>query len=526
MANGLVAPKNLVINFRPSPRQYELWRLLQPDYCPHCGGHIIQKISGTDHLGHPIYEATCDQCGSTNLPHVILAGGAAGGGKSFIGSCWVISSCIRFPDLKAVVARKTIKSLMGSTYITILKVLKMWGLEENVHYKMNGLKGIMTFWNDSTITFTELELLPRDQEYERLGSNEWSIGFIDEVSEICEKGVEVLASRLRWNVASTFKTQRLLLSTNPCTTWVRSRFVQDDDGNPAMLASGDFYAPFSVFDNPDKDFVATYRANLEHIKDEATRQRLLWGNWDFVDTNIAAAYWKFNGSVHLVDGLKEKSYDPLKPIILSFDFNMAPFMSCLAVQIDYELKKIYILEEILGRPENKENNTPKFAKKIRTKYLNEQHTGGLLVTGDPAGLARSTQTESGVNNYTIIMSNLSSPILRPQKKLLKKQPSQVTRLEFVNSLFEGYGGWQIQIDMRCRRFTEDLIYQKKNADGTKSKAKVTDPKLGIKYEKYGHLSDCFDYLLCLFVNQSWRDFQSKNTGIETTVTPIYGGFEY
>ncbi len=83
------------------------------------------------------------------------------------------------------------------------------------------------------------------------------------------------------------------------------------------------------------------------------------------------------------------------------------------------------------------------------------------ITGDPAGLARSTQTEDGVNNYTIILSNMNNPILRAQKKLLNKQPPQVARLEFINSLFEGYDGWEILIDMRCRKFTEDGVSEEK-----------------------------------------------------------------
>ena len=47
MAVGLKAP-NIKIDFKPSPKQYELWKLLQPDYCPHCGGHISQKMSDSD----------------------------------------------------------------------------------------------------------------------------------------------------------------------------------------------------------------------------------------------------------------------------------------------------------------------------------------------------------------------------------------------------------------------------------------------------------------------------------------------
>lgn len=37
MVKGLKAPMGLTINFKPSPRQYEMWKLLQPNCCPHCG---------------------------------------------------------------------------------------------------------------------------------------------------------------------------------------------------------------------------------------------------------------------------------------------------------------------------------------------------------------------------------------------------------------------------------------------------------------------------------------------------------
>ena len=407
-------------------------------------------------------------------------------------------------------------------------VLRDWGLKEGINYKINNLEGILTFWNGSEVTLSELENIPSDPDFQRLGSNEWSVGMIDEASEVSERAVEVLFSRLRYNLENTFKIPRLLMTTNPCITWIRDRFVQDKDGNPAILQPGEAYVPFSVFDNPNKEFVATYRAALDKITDRATKERLLYGNWDFVDTNEAAAYWNFDGARHLVTNLREKVYNPLKPIISSWDFNVQPYMSTLSLQIDYEHKKVYVLDEILGKPEEKENNTPKLSRKIANKYLTEKHLGGLFITGDPAGLSRSTQTEEGVNNYTIIMGNMDNPILRVQKKLLTKQPAQVTRLEYVNSLLNGYDGWEILIDMRCRRLTEDLVYQKKNADGTKSKAKVTDPKSGVKYEKYGHLSDCLDYALCLFLNNTWVKFQKKGKGstIETTTTPIYGGFSY
>ncbi len=448
--------------------------------------------------------------------------------NSYLGSCWLISSCMRWPDMRMVVARKTLKSLRESTWNTIQSVAKTWGLEETLHYKINNLSGEMIFWNGSRIIMKEMAYSPSDPDYLRFGSSEFSGGFIDEVGEVDQRGVDVLFSRLRWRVADTFKVPKLFMSTNPCLGWVRDRFVLDENAEPVVCRPNEMYIPFSVYDNPDKNFVNAYVGALYKISDPSVRERLLFGNWLYVDVNDAACYWKFDGAKHLIEGLRETKYDPLKPLILSFDFNVAPYMSCLMAQMDYENKVVYILEEILGRPEAKENNTPRFAEKIKRILLNMGHTGGVVVTGDPAGLQRSTVTEDGVNNYSILLSILDSPQLRPKKRLLSKQPSQITRLEFVNGIFDGYQGWSIQIGLKCRKLIEDLINQRKEMDGSKSKAKITDPKLGIKYERYGHLSDTLDYLLVLFLNEPWKKFNSNgNNGIVTfNGTPIYGSFEY
>ena len=107
--NKLKAPRNIHIDFSPSPRQYELWKLLQPNYCPHCGAEIEQVLVGYDQQRNPQYKPQCKHCKSQNLPQLILGGGAACGGKSYVGSVWLVSSCMRFENIRAVVARKTLK---------------------------------------------------------------------------------------------------------------------------------------------------------------------------------------------------------------------------------------------------------------------------------------------------------------------------------------------------------------------------------------------------------------------------------
>lgn len=448
--------------------------------------------------------------------------------NSYLSSVWLVSSCIRFPDIRAVVARKTLKSLKESTWNTIRMVIKQWGLVEDEHYHINNVAGTLRFWNDSVIIMLDLADQPSDPNFERFGSMEATIAACDEVSEVSQKAIEVLFSRLRWKTHETFKVSKMLLTTNPTTNWIRGRFVQDDNGDRVTPREGEAYVPFSVFDNPDIAFRQTYEAALNKISDQATKERLLYGNWDFVEANDMAIYNRFDGAVHLVTGLKERVYDPTRPLITVWDFNVAPHMSVLLAQIDYDMRKVYILEEVLGTAAAKENNTPALARRMKKKLLLDKQIGGVDVTGDPAGLQRSTASEDGINNFTVISETLGQGVLRPRVKLLKKQPPQITRCEFVNEVLDGYNGWELRIDLRCRKLTEDLIYQTKNEDGTKSKQKVTDPKTGVKYEKYGHLSDCLDYLLCYYLRDSWHKYKNGNAGNYQVVSTamLHEGFNY
>lgn len=75
---GLEAPKNLVIDFKPSEKQYELWKLIQPNSCPVCGGEIESVEVEAEREGFKDYKPTCVKCGNQNIPQIVLAGGAAG----------------------------------------------------------------------------------------------------------------------------------------------------------------------------------------------------------------------------------------------------------------------------------------------------------------------------------------------------------------------------------------------------------------------------------------------------------------
>ena len=530
MARKLYAPKGLVINFKPSVEQMAVWESLMPNHCDKCHQDGLEiKQTGYDEHGNPIHEVVCSHCGNTNISENILQGGAAGGGKSYLGCVWLASSCIRFPGILMAVARLTLKSLRETTWATLLRLLGSWGLKEDVHYHINNQYGYLEFWNKSVIQMVELAPSLKDPDYNSLGSLEITGAFIDELSEIPEKAAEVLASRIRFKVAETFVVGKICASTNPCLGWVRSTYVIDDDLEPVKLQKGYRYHPFTVFSNPDEKFRQIYINRLRKIRDKATRERLLYGNWVYPSENSMAAYWNFDGEKNLAMNVKEKHFDPLRPVILSLDFNVNPYMSCLCTQIDYDNKCVYVFPEYVGYSKDKLNNTPAFSRHLVNAMRTIRACANVILTGDPAGRARSTQTEDGVNNFTILSDEFKRNGFRVSTKLFDKQPSQVTRLEFVNELLNGYEGWQILIDVRCRRLTEDLTYQKKNPDGTKEKKKV-QMEGGEKAEKYGHLSDCLDYVLTYFLRESYNRYRNgSSSSMVATVSgsgQVYDAFGY
>ena len=426
-----------------------------------------------------------------------------------------------------VIARKELKNLIGTTWSTMLGILNEWGLEQDVNYHINNQRMVLTFWNGSTITGMELAPSPSDIHYDRLGSLEISGLFIDEVAEIQEKAVEVIQSRIRYKIEETFIVGKLLASCNPTTGWIRGRFVQDDDGNPVKLGKGMRYLPFSLFDNPNEKFRMVYYNRLRKIRDKATRDRLLWGNWDFQDDLKMAVYHNFDGEKLLVQGLFEKRYDKMKPLIISHDFNVNPYESALMIQINWELKEVYVLREIIGKADDKLNNTPAFGRFIANEVKNMGHIGGVNITGDPAGMARSTQTEAGTNNFTIIDKCFVARDIHTKIQVFNTQPAQIRRIEFINELMIGLYGWKIFVDLKCRRLTEDFNCQMKNPDGTKEKKKVLMDD-GTRAEKYGHLSDCFDYALCYYLNNEYNKFINGEAEIVTTsdTGDMYDSFSY
>jgi hypothetical protein len=205
--------------------------------------------------------------------NVIVYGGAAGGGKSYLGCTFIISYCLKYTEIRCMIGRYTLASLKNSTLITFLSILKKY----NINYDYNRSEHIITFDNNSSVKFQQLPELPSDLDYDYLGSTEYTAVFVDEFTQITKKCYNIIQTRIRWKLKEYNLRPILFLSCNPSNNWVKDtiydKWVKDE------LNENIVFIPASIEDNA-KNLSLEYINSFNNL-DEITRERLRYGNWDY-----------------------------------------------------------------------------------------------------------------------------------------------------------------------------------------------------------------------------------------------------
>jgi len=123
------------------------------------------------------------------------------------------------------------------------------------------------------------------------------------------------------------------------------------------------------------------------------------------------------------------------------------------------------------------------------------HGSGVYIYGDATSKKADVKQQKGQNFFTLILDNLKqfNPILR----VPSANPSVVMRGNFINTVFEkNIYGLSIKIDSKCIVMINDLTNVKEAPDGTINKEMETNPETKVRYQKNGHFSDLFSYLIC------------------------------
>lgn len=213
-----------------------------------------------------------------NTTTEVLYGGAAGGGKSILGGYWLLKFALKYPGTRWLMGRSELKTLKETTLQSFFEVARMQGLKADQHYRYNQQTGLISLPNGSSIILKDLFQYPADPNFDSLGSLEISGAFIDECNQVTEKAKNVVKSRIRYRLDDYGLLPKLLMTCNPAKNWVYSQFYKPSkDGSLPQTRQ---FIQALVQDNPDISI--HYRENLLGL-DEASKQRLLYGNWEYDD---------------------------------------------------------------------------------------------------------------------------------------------------------------------------------------------------------------------------------------------------
>jgi len=211
-----------------------------------------------------------------NYTNEVLFGGAAGGGKSWVGSAWLVTMCLRYPKTRYLMGRSKLDALKKTTLNTFFEVCGAWGLKSGEHYTFNGSSNIVTFKNGSEIILKDLFLYPSDRNFDSLGSLEITGAFIDEVNQVTYKAVNVVQSRIRYKLDDYGIIPKLLMTCNPAKNWVYTEYYK-----PAQLGTLKTYRKFIPSLVTDNQFISKHYEKQLSKLDEVSKQRLLFGNWEY-----------------------------------------------------------------------------------------------------------------------------------------------------------------------------------------------------------------------------------------------------
>lgn len=435
----------------------------------------------------------------------LVYGGAAGGGKSWLGAAWKIYRRLRYPGSRGMTARTVFNDLKESTLITYFEVLSRWGMVAGVDYAYHGTDHYIQFANGSREVFKALGYLPADPDYQRLGSSEYTDIWIEEAGDgLPQKAAKIAKSRIRWKLAEFGLIPKLLITCNPGYHWIRNAYFYDDDDNPVQLQPDQKVIKALVTDNPDLDFVRLYKKNLEGLSDY-DRARLLEGDWNAVERSGGEMYSSFDTQKHSGDFAGR--YDDQLPLHLTFDFNTAPYMTLCVHQIFATEAGFEVVQLAEITPAAPDNNTPATCRLFLERF--GDHAAEVFIYGDPAGKHEDTRSEKGSNDFTLILKALDE-MPQVSKKVSLAAPSVSMRCLWINQVFAGaVPGLTFLFDKGCRNTLQDYQKVKKGADGTKEKKRVKDAATGISYEPHGHTSDANDYFYCRAFATQYKEFQKR-----------------
>jgi len=209
----------------------------------------------------------------------IAYGGSKGSGKSYLGASLIFGDALMYPGTSYFIARKKLNDLRKFTVPTIFEVLTNFGIGPD-YYHYNQQDSIFTLYNGSKVYLLEAKWMPSDPLYMRLGSMQFTRGFIEEAGEFSEAAKNNLhASIGRWKNDEYNLPGKLLQTCNPSKNYLYKDYYKANKENKLP----EWRKFIQALPQDNKKLAAGYLENLERILDTNQKERLLKGNWEYDD---------------------------------------------------------------------------------------------------------------------------------------------------------------------------------------------------------------------------------------------------
>jgi phage terminase large subunit len=240
-----------------------------------------------------------------NKTNIVLFGGSAGGGKSWLGCLWITTLCLQYPGTRYLIGRTVLQQLKLTTLNTLFDLLSILNLKSGQHYNFNGQSNVITFYNGSEIILKDLAYQPSDPNFDSLGSLELTGAFIDEAAQINNLAYSIIKSRIRYKLNEFKLIPKVLMTCNPSNNWLKKDFYIPWKEN--KLDPNKQFIPSLPMDNPH--LPSTYIEMLKELPPQQ-RKRLLEGDWNYLDESDSI--FKFDDITlslfRLIPNNQEKKY--------------------------------------------------------------------------------------------------------------------------------------------------------------------------------------------------------------------------
>jgi phage terminase large subunit len=333
----------------------------------------------------------------------LLFGGGAGGGKSELGCMIIVDMAMRYPETRYFMGRESLEDFKKSTLLTLIGVLKKWGLKADRDYVHNQQdKKIYFRQTGSEIYYSEVAFYPSDPEYDYLGSTEYTWAFLDEANQVREKGKNVIRTRLRYKLKEYGLTAKLFMTCNPSKGHLYTGFYKP--WKEGKLPRDRAFIQSLVTDNPFID--PSYIQNLIGIPDKATKERLLFGNWEYDDD--PSALMTYDSITDIFTNNVPVSQDRFIVVDVA---RKGKDMTTISYWEGYDCKRIAGYKKLLTVPDPNDPARPSTAGKV-LEWMRLHNVPLSHVLVDEDGVGGGVKDYLGCKGFTANSKAFVNPVTR------------------------------------------------------------------------------------------------------------------